>query len=72
MVFKEITEHAILQLTRGNIGPFEKGEETFRVFIDLSKALGTVHHQILIKKLQCYVIDGAALEWFKGTVMQIM
>ena len=59
------TEHAILQLTRDITSSFEKGEYTLGVFIDLSKAFDTVDHQILIKKLQYYGIDGTALEWFK-------
>ena len=47
-------------------GSFEKGGYTLGVFIDLSKAFDTVDHQILIKKLQYYRIDGTALEWFKS------
>ena len=60
------TEHAILQLTRDITSSLEKGEYTLEVFIDLSKAFNTVDHQILIKKLQNYGIDGTALEWFKS------
>ena len=60
------TEHAILQLTRDITSSFEKGEYTLGVFIDLSKAFDTVDHQILIKKLQYYEIDGPASEWFKS------
>ena len=60
------TEHAILQLTRDITDSFEKGEYTHGVFVDLSKAFDTVDHQILIKKLQYYGIDGTALEWFKS------
>ena len=60
------TEHAIVQLTRDITSSFEKGEYTLGVFIDLSKAFSTVDHQILIKKLQYYGIDGTALEWFKS------
>ena len=60
------TEHAILQLTRDITDSFEKGEYKLGVFIDLSKAFDTVDHQILIKKLQYYGIDGTALEWFKS------
>ena len=60
------TEHAMLQLTRDITSYFEKGEYTLGVFIDLSKAFNTVDHQILIKQLQYYGIDGTALEWFKS------
>ena len=60
------TEHGILQLTRDITSSFEKGKYTLGVFIDLSKAFDSADHQILIKKLQYYVIDGTALEWFKS------
>ena len=60
------TEHAMLQLTRDITDSFEKVEYTLGGFIDLSKAFDTVDHQILIKKLQYYRIDGTALEWFKS------
>ena len=60
------TEYAILQLIRDITRSFEKGEYTLGVFIDLSKAFDTVDHQILIRKLQYYGIDGTALEWFKS------
>ena len=60
-------EHAILQLTRDITSSFEKGEYTLGVFIDLSKTFDIVDHQVLIKKLQYYVIDGTALEWFKSS-----
>ena len=56
------TEHTILQLTRDITDSFDKGEYTLGVFIDLSKAFDTVDHQILIKKLHYYGIDGTALE----------
>ena len=60
------TEHSILKLIRDITGSFEKGESTLGVFIDLSKAFDTVDHQILIKKLLYYGIDGTASERFKG------
>ena len=60
------TEHAILQLTRDITSSFEKGEYTLGVFIDLSKAFDTADHQILMKKLQYYGMDGTTLEWFKS------
>ena len=60
------TEYAIIQLIRDITRSFEKGEYTLGVFIDLSKAFDTLDHQILIRKLQYYGIDGTALEWFKS------
>ena len=60
------TGHTIQQLTRDITGFYEKGEYTLRVFIDLSKAYDTVDHQILMKKLEYYGIDGTALEWLKS------
>ena len=54
------------KLTRDITSSFEKGEYTLGVLIDLSKAFDTVDHQIFIKKLQFYGIDGTALEWFKS------
>ena len=34
--------------------------------MSLFKAFDTVGNQILINKLQCYGVDGRALEWFKS------
>ena len=57
------TEHSKVQLTRAITGCFEKGEITLGLFINLSQEFD---HQILIKKLQYYGIDGTPLEWFKS------
>ena len=34
------------------------------IFIDLSKAIDTVDHSLLIKKMQHYEIRGISLRWF--------
>ena len=56
----------MLQLTRNIKSSFEKAEYTLGVFTDLSKAFDTVDHQILIKILRYYGIEGTALELFKS------
>ena len=45
---------------------FEKNLFTLGVFIDLSKALDTVDHDILICKLKNYGIRGNNLKWFES------
>ena len=60
------TEHAILQLVDDIKKSFSKGEFTLGVFIDLSKAFDTVDHEIILKKLGFYGINGKAKQWFES------
>ena len=43
----------------------DRKSNTVGVFIDLSKAIDTVDHTILLNKLDYYGIKGHVLEWFK-------
>ena len=43
----------------------ENGDYVVGVYLDFSKAFDTVNHEILLKKLDHYVIRSAALSWFE-------
>ena len=60
------THQAILNLTNGILTSFEEGQFTLGIFIDLSKALDTVNHNILLFKLGLNGIKGKCLNWFKS------
>ena len=60
------TEHAIIHLIDQINNNFENNECTLGVFIDLSKAFDTVDHQILLKKLNLYGINGPNIHWFES------
>ena len=42
----------------------DQGELVIGIFLDFSKALDSVHHGILLKKLELYGVKDTALKWF--------
>ena len=58
------TEHALIELVNRICNFFNENRYTLGVFTDLSKAFGTVNHNILLKKLKLYGIENSNLRWF--------
>ena len=61
--FGHSTEHAIIQLANQIHESFENNLNTLGIFIDLSKAFGTVNHSIILKQLEIHDIHGKNREW---------
>ena len=59
-----LTEHAILELIGQVSNAFDDNNFVLGVFIDLSKVLDTVDHNILLEKLRIYGVKGNNLKWF--------
>jgi hypothetical protein len=59
------TETACISLTDSIRRGMDQGMLTGSVFIDLRKALDTVNHDLLLKKLHGFGVTGGELDWFK-------
>ena len=62
---KHSTELAVTELVDRVLLNVDNKQVLFAVFMDLSKALDTLDHKILIDKLQHYVIRGISLMWLQ-------
>ena len=62
---KHSTELAVTELVDRVLLNVDNKQVPFAVFMDLSKALDTLDHKILIDKLQHYVIRGISLMWLQ-------
>ena len=60
------TELAAMELTDRTLIDIDNINISLSVFMDLSKAFDTLHHQILLKKQNYYGIEGNALAWFSS------
>ena len=60
------TEQATLELTDRIISAMDNNDVPIGIFLDLSKAFDTIHHAILLSKLEHYGVDGIPLQLVKS------
>ena len=59
-------DHALVSLTEAIRNTPDNKRFGCGIFIDVQKAFDTVHHRMLLSKLEHYGIRGCALEWFRS------
>ena len=67
---KHSTELATIELVDRVLHSFDNKELPLTIFMDLSKAFDTLDHNILLKKLRYYGIEGTPLKWFTSYLNQ--
>ena len=66
------TIDAITEFTANVIPPLDNSDKYLSVFLDLSKAFGTINYEILLMKLKRYGVRGVGLECFRSYLNQRM
>ena len=57
---------AVIELVDKIANAVERNEPTLGIFLDLSKALDMINHDILLYKLEYYDFRVVVLDWFKS------
>ena len=60
---------SLLSCTSNWYKNMDTGKYTALVLIDLKKVFDTVDHDILLKKMQKYIVSGNGLTWFKSYLL---
>ena len=63
---KHSCENAIQELLSNIIKARENNKHTLVVFLDLSKAFDTLHHETLLSKLERYGVNGTCNNWYRS------
>ena len=67
---KHSTIDALTEFVANVLPVLDNGGNCLAVYLDLSKAVDTIKHSILLAKLEHYGIRGKALDWFKSYLAQ--
>ena len=63
------TEHNLLHVVNYISQSLNNGNYCIGVFLDLNKAFDVCSHDILLKKLKKFGIEGSALDWFSSYLL---